>query len=692
MTKKLPLINREISWLSFNERVLQEAMDKSNPIIERLRFLGIFSNNLDEFFRVRVASVKRMIKHGKGLKQLLNDNPSDILEQINAIVLEHQEKFEQVFEEVKNELAQQDVYFINEKELSEKQGKFVRKFFKENVRQALVPLILDSKRPFPEVKGKSIYLAIKLYNDLLDTDVMYALIEIPTKDVGRFILLPSDDNKKYIILLDDVIRFCLDDVFDIFNFKHFDAYTIKFTRDAELDIDDDDITESIVERLEKSLKNRKKGEPVRFIYDAKMPYDLLNFIITKNDITKEDTIIPGGRYHNFKDFMQFPDIGLPNSTFKPLKPLEHAFIESKRNIFEAVFEKDILLAYPFQRFDYIIELLSEAAMHPKVSSIKINIYRLANRSKIVNALINAAKNGKKVTAVIELQARFDEGNNIKWAEILQENGVKVIFGVPGLKVHSKLILITLKENGKTIRIAHIGTGNFHEGTAKIYTDLSLLTADSVITNEVNKVFRFFKTNYERSLYRKLLVSPFNVRRRLNLLINREIKNAKQGNPAYIILKLNNLVDEEMIKKLYEASNAGVKITLIIRGICSLVPGVKGWSENIHAISIVGRFLEHSRVMIFGNNGNEEVYITSADWMHRNLSLRVEVGTPVQDKEIAQEIRKLIDMQLKDDDKARIIDAEQKNCYVNDKNGTYNSQIEIYTYFKSKLKEQVQKTE
>ena len=686
MSKKLPLINREISWLSFNERVLQEAMDKSNPLIERLRFLGIFSNNLDEFFRVRVASVKRMIKYGKGLKQLLHDNPSEILEQINEIVLTHQQKFEQVFESIKEELAQNDVYFINEKELTEEQGKYVKNFFKENVRQTLVPLILDKKRPFPEVKGKSIYLAIKLYNDLLDNEVMYALIEIPAKDIGRFVLLPEKDGKKYIILLDDVIRYCLDDVFDIFNFKHYDAYTIKFTRDAELDIDNDDISESVVERLEKSLKNRKKGEPVRFIYDAKMPYDLLNFIITKNKISKEDTIIPAGRYHNFKDFMSFPDIGLPNSTFKPLKPLEHPFIESKRNIFEAVFEKDILLAYPFQRFDYIIELLGEAAMHPKVTSIKINIYRLANRSKIVNALINAAKNGKKVTAVIELQARFDEENNIKWAEILQDNGVKVIFGVPGLKVHSKLILITLKNNRKTQRIAHIGTGNFHEGTAKIYTDLSLLTTDTAITNEVNKVFRFFKTNYERSLYRKLQVSPFNVRRKLNLLINREIKNAKAGKPAYIILKLNNLVDEEMIKKLYDASKAGVKITLIIRGICSLVPGVKGWSENIKAVSIVGRFLEHSRVLIFCNNGNEEVYITSADWMHRNLSRRVEVGVPVQSKEIAGVIRKMIDMQLNDDDKARIIDAEQKNEYVKGKKGKFNSQIETYKYFLTQLKD------
>tara|TARA_Y100000589_G_scaffold291166_1_gene294453 strand:- start:60951 stop:63014 length:2064 start_codon:yes stop_codon:yes gene_type:complete len=685
VNKNIPHINREISWLSFNERVLQEAKDKSNPIIERLRFLGIFSNNLDEFFRVRVASVKRMIKYGKSLKQLLQDNPAEILEQINDIVLKHQQQFEQVFEEIKQELAEQNVHFINEKELTQEQGEYVRRFFKENVRQALVPLILDKKRPFPEVKGKSIYLAIKLYNDLLDKEVMYALIEIPSKDVGRFVLLPSSDEKKYIILLDDVIRYCLDDVFEIFDFKYFEAYTIKFTRDAELDIDNDDISESVVERLEKSLKNRKKGEPVRFIYDAKMPYDLLNFIITKNEISKEDTIIPGGRYHNFKDFMQFPDIGLPNSTFKPLKPLEHPYIESKRNIFEAVFEKDILLSYPFQRFDYIIELLSEAAMHPKVTSIKINIYRLANRSKIVNALINAAKNGKKVTAVIELQARFDEENNIKWSEILQDNGVKVIFGVPGLKVHSKLILITMKENRQTKRIAHIGTGNFHEGTAKIYTDLSLLTTNPNITNEVNKVFRFFKTNYERSLYRKLLVSPFNVRRKLNLLINREVKNAKAGKPAYIILKLNNLVDDEMIKKLYDASNAGVKVSLIIRGICSLIPGEKGWSENIEAISIVGRFLEHTRVMIFCNNGNEEVYITSADWMHRNLSRRVEVGVPVEDKEIAKEIRKMIDFQLRDDDKARILDKEQKNEYVKGKKGTFNSQIETYRYFQKKLK-------
>lgn len=679
--EQLPLINRELSWLSFNERVLQEALDTSNPVLERLRFLGIFSNNRDEFFRVRVATVKRMTDLGKQARMQLYDDPEEVLDEIKAVILKQEKLFDKAFKNILADLKKVNIHFVNEKQLDEEQMSFVSNYFKDQVRSTLVPLMLDGKNK-TELADKASYLAIKLYNKEGSDDVAYALIEIP-RVLDRFLILPSDGNKKYVMFLDDVIRIGLPQVFKIFDYKKIEAYAIKLTRDAELDIDED-IDESVIEKLSKGLDRRKKAEPVRFIHDQKIPEDFLDFLLNTLRIKKKQDIIASGRYHNFKDFIKFPSIGGKNLNFGKLKPLRHPALNNKRSLLNAITEKDVLLNYPYQTFSHTIDILREAAIDPTVTEIQINIYRIASNSKVANALINASKNGKAVTVIVELRARFDEESNIYWSKKLQENGVRVIFGVDGLKVHSKLILITRKTGNSTKYITHIGTGNFHEGTANVYTDMSLWTANDVLAKEVSKLFVFFRNNYKHGNYRELIVSPFNVRRKLNKLIDKEISNAEKGKDAEIILKLNNLVDLELIKKLYKASQAGVKIRIIIRGICSLVPGVKGISENIKAISILDRYLEHARIMIFHNSGDPKYFLCSADWMGRNLDQRIEVTTPVYDDDIKQEIQDVIDIQWSDNQKARIIDAEQSNKYRPVKGKKIRSQIAIRNYYKAKF--------
>lgn len=681
---KLKFINREISWLSFNERVLQEADDEVNPVIERLRFLGIFSNNRDEFFRVRVATVKRMLTLSKKERTSLHVQPEELLEEIQKINVKHEAKFKKVHRKVMKDLEAQRIFFINEKQLTPNQEEQVAKYFSQKVRPALVPLMLDAKKKFPPLVDKATYLAVKLVKKAKKPQINYALIEIPSEILSRFYVLPVEEGNKYIIMLDDVIRYGLKQIFQIFEVDELHAHTFKLTRDAELDIDDD-VSESTLEKLEKSLKKRKKADPVRFVYDETMPRDMLDFVMDKLKIAGHSNLIAGGRYHNFKDFISFPDIGARHLRFTSFPPLKHPALRGQKSLLAVLENKDIMLSYPYQSFNYTIDILREAAIDPFVSSIKINLYRVARSSMVVNTLINAAKNGKSVTAIVELRARFDEQHNIHVSQKLQENGVKVIFGLESLKVHSKLILITRKEGRKTKRFAHVGTGNFHEGTARVYGDCSLWTADQRITNEVYKVFQFFKNNYKRGQYRHLIISPFNVRRNFTALIANEIKNAKAGNNAYIILKLNNLVDEEMIKKLYQASEAGVKVKLIVRGICSLIPGVKGQSENIEVISILDRFLEHARILVFCNNDEPRYYISSADWMERNLDRRVEVTVPIYDKALQQELQDMLDMQFADNVKARILDKKQKNEYV-DKGSSRDrrSQYELYKYFRSKL--------
>lgn len=680
----LPVINRDLSWLSFNTRVLQEAKDDRVPLLERLRFLGIFSNNLDEFFRVRVANLQRYDALPTKDKKKLGFDPRKILEKVQKLVVEQQKDFEQTFALILKKLQKKGIFHINENDLTPKQSVFVKNYFQQTVRPALVPIMMDKKSRFPDLKDKVIYLAVKLSYKKNNDKYQYALIEVPSQVVSRFLVVPDDNAKRTnVILLDDVIRHCLNEIFSIFDYDKIEAATIKVTRDAELEIADD-FSKSMMDKMARSLKKRKKGEPVRFIYDQAIPKDLLQFIMRNLELEDNDPIIAAGRYHNFKDFIKFPSVGSQDLVNPPLPPLPHRYLLNQRSILNVVRKKDILLSYPYQSFHYIIDLLREAAIDPRVTAIKINLYRVAEKSKIINALLNAAKNGKEVTVVIELQARFDEENNIKMANKLEEEGVKVIYGVQGLKVHSKLILITRLEENKPVHFAHVGTGNFHEGNALVYGDHSLLTADERITKEVNKIFNFFYANYNRGTYRYLFVSPFNTRKRISELIQNEIKNAKRHHDAYITLKLNNLTCPEMIQELYEASQAGVKIRLIIRGMCSLIPGVKGLSENIEAVSIVDRFLEHSRVLIFGNDGNELIFLSSADWMERNLDKRIEVTTPIFDSEVRAQIRNVIGHQLRGTAKARILDKELKNQYkyeLQPKKEQYRSQIETYEYFK-----------
>lgn len=676
---------RDISWLSFNERVLQEAEDENVPLIERMRFLGIFSNNRDEFFRVRVATLRRLAEMGKKALVLFDENesPKDVIPEIQKIVLNQVQRFNKIYDSLLNELRKEHIYMINETQLSTEQAKEVMQYFKAKVRPALVPVMLNKKTPEPHLKDKAIYLGIRASNRKSQGKMKYALIEIPTGTVDRFYILNSGNEKeRYIILLDDIIRLGLKDVFRIFDFHQIEAYNFKMTRDAELDIDND-ISASWMEKMVKSLDDRKKGEPVRFVYDREMPEDLLGVLMKKLRLHDVENIIPAGRYHNFKDFMGFPSIGRKELRYESLPPQDHPGLKDQRSYLEVISNKDILLSYPYQHFSYIINLLREAAIDPKVESIQINLYRVAKNSMVINALINAAQNGKNVTVVVELQARFDEENNIRVSNRLEDAGVRIIFGVPGLKVHSKLILITRKEGRSLKHYAHIGTGNFHEGTARIYGDYSLLTANQEIAREVVKVFEFFERNYRRPAFKHLIVSPFNMRRRFIQMINQEIDNAEKGKEAYIILKLNNLVDHQMVRKLYEASQAGVKVRLMNRGICSLVPGVKGLSENIEVYSVVDRFLEHARVEIFCNGGDEMIYIGSADWMTRNIDYRVELTTPVYDPEVRKTIRDMIDIQFQDNTKCRIIDKKQTNPYRKPEKGEQEvrSQIAQYEYFK-----------
>jgi polyphosphate kinase len=683
MANKNRIINRELSWLAFNERVLQEAMDPNVPLIERFRFLGIYSNNQDEFFKVRVATIKRMIDVAESISGKSSKKPRKILNEIQKKVIQLRDKFEQTYTALLKDLAQHNIHIINEKQLNQEQADYVRMFFQEEVLSVITPVMLHNVKKFPQLRDKSIYLAIKMTSSDTSIEPEYALIEIPGEEIGRFVVLPPDGKQRFIILLDDVIRFCLDDIFDIFHYDQFEGFTIKLTRDAELDIDND-LSKSFLEKIDSSVTDRKKGQPVRFVYDSSMPDDFLNYFITTLKLDDEDNLIPGGRYHNFKDYMKFPNMGLKSLEYRPTPAISHPDIKPHKSIMQVLQKKDILLHVPFQKFDHYINLLREAAIDPNVISISISLYRVANNSRVINALISAAMNGKKVTVIIELQARFDEKSNIFWARSLEEAGARVLFGLPGLKVHAKLSLITRRENRKMVRYASVGTGNFHEGTAQVYGDLSLLTSDPRITSEVNKIFNFFDTTYKTFKYKHLLVSPLYMRNRLTSMVEKEIRNAREGKDAYILLKINSMVDEDMIKKLYQANAAGVKIKAIIRGMCSLIPGVPGQSENIEVISIVDKFLEHARIFVFCNNNDEKYYISSADWMPRNLDHRVEVACPIYDPEIQMEIRDILEIQMKDNVKARIIEETQANNYRQSEGSRpVQSQMELYKYYQQK---------
>lgn len=681
----MELFNRELSWLSFNERVLQESLDAANPLVERMRFLGIYSNNMDEFFRVRVASVRRLIALKQKKIDGFNGGPAALLKEVRKRVLEQQQLFELSYLKLLVELEENKVIIAREEDLTATEKDFVNNFFRETVRPAIFPIMLSTKRSLPQLQDKDIYLAIKMIS-FDKSKVKYAMIAIP-KLISRFVVIstPKAEVKK-LMLIDDIIRLNLKEIFTIFSFDQVTAHTFKITRDAELDVDDD-ISKSFIEKMRDSIEMRKLGETVRFVYDSSMPIDLLRYLMNSLKLEAGENIIPGGRYHNFKDFMNFPDFRIKQFLFPEKKPLNHpAFDNSSTPMLKTIIEKDVLLTFPFQTFQHILDVLREAAIDPKVLSVKINLYRVAPDSQIINALISAARNGKKVTVIIELKARFDEANNIKWSNLLEENGVIVLFGVPNLKVHSKLFIIKRKNGDKTELIAHVGSGNFHEKTSQVYTDCSLLTANPIITKEVEKIFKIFKNNLDRSIFRELIVSPFNTRRKIISLIETEIENASKGKEAFIYIKLNNLVDAVIIKKLYEASKAGVQIRCIIRGVCGMIAGLKGLSENIEVRSIVGRYLEHSRILIFANGGNEKYFLSSADWMERNIDKRIEVTTPILDKDIQKDLKFIFEAGLKDNQKARIVDAQQKNKKVKaEDEKPFNSQNEIYDYFCAKLK-------
>lgn len=683
MAKKFEFINREISWLSFNERVLQEAADEKNPLVERMKFLGIFSNNRDEFFRVRVATVKRMVNLGILDSDPQYKNPTRLLNQIQKITLKQQERFHSIYADLLGKLEEKNIYLINEKQVETQHIDFINNYFERKIYPALVPIMLDNVKEFPYLKDKEIYFAVELIKYEAKKR-KYAIIEIPTSAVGRFLVLPSIENKSYIMLIDDVIRFCLKEVFKIFEPDEIKAYTIKVTRDAELDLDND-ISKSFLEQMKKSLKKRKLGEPVRFVYDSELPEEFLKYFMDKLGMDEDDNLIPGKRYHNFKDFIKFPNVAGKNFQFDKIVQLPVKQLEDEKSMFVAIKKKDVLVHYPYQTFNYFIDLLREAAIDPKVKSIKITIYRLASGSRVVNALINAAKNGKKVTVVIELQARFDEENNIYWSNQLQEEGVSVLHGVAGLKIHSKICMITRKEQNKLVNYCAIGTGNYNENTANLYSDLALYTANSQITSEVSKVFKTIEGKITPYYYKHLVLSPHSLRNKLVRLINTEKRNALAGKPAYIYLKLNSLVDNDLITKLYQAGKAGVKIKLNIRGICSLIAGVPGLSENIEAISILDKFLEHSRVYVFCNGNKPKYYISSADWMVRNLDRRIEVTCPIYDKEIQREIQDFLDIQFSDNVKARQLDKKLSNQYRKiDGQPQIRAQFELYEYYKNKL--------
>lgn len=674
-------IEKELSWLSFNERVLQEAADKTVPLIERIRFLGIFSNNLDEFYKVRFADVKRriLISQERGG----SDNSKHLLTKMQTKALKLNEQFDELYGDLIREMARRRIFLVNENQLDDTQKRWITKYFRKEVMPHITPLLIkDDIDVLQFLKDEYAYITVDLRKD---DHSQYALLEIPTDHLPRFVMVPEQKGKrrKTIILLDNIIRYCLDELFKgFFDYDELNGYAMKMTRDAEYDLRLE-IEYSLLEQMSEGVNQRLTAMPVRFVYEREMPQEMLDFLCSKLQISNYDSLIPGGRYHNFKDFIGFPNVGREYLENKPMPPMKCADFEGYANSFDAIKAKDILLYYPYHTFDHISELVRQASFDPKVLAIKINIYRVAKDSRLMNSLIDAVHNGKSVTVVVELQARFDEEANIEWSKVLTDAGVHVIFGAPGLKIHSKLLLISRREEGEIVRYAHIGTGNFHEKTARIYTDFALLTADQEITNEVRNVFGYIENPYRPVRFNHLIVSPRNSRKQLYRLIDGEIANAKAGKKAALTIKVNNLVDKGIVNKLYGASNAGVKINMIIRGMCSLVPGIEGVSENIRIISIVDRFLEHPRVVITHNDGAPQVYISSADWMTRNIDHRIEVAAPVRDPRLKQRIIDITNIHFTDTVKARLIDKEMSNSYVPRGNRKkVRSQVAIYDYLKN----------
>lgn len=670
---------KELSWLSFNQRVLQEAADESNPLIERIRFLGIYSSNLDEFYKVQFANLKKYVLIEQEQAQATS-NAKHLLRQVNQKVIQLELQFDQLYNELLLEMARNQIFLINERQLTTYQETWIKNYYKQNLRQYITPILLDSHTELIQfLKDDHAYLAVEI---ICKDSISYALLELPTDNAPRFVLLPSEvsTKNKSIIFLDNILRYCLADIFKVFfDAVELNAYSININRDAEYELNTE--LDSLLELMSQGLKQRLTAQPVRFTYQKDMPKALFELLINKLRLTEQDAM-PGGRYPNFKDLANFPDLGVKNLLNKRLPSLAYNRFKKFRNAFATIKDRDVLLYYPYYSFGHVLEIMRQASFDPAVTHIRMNIYRVAKDSRFIHAAINAANNGKKVTVVVELQARFDEEANIKWAKRLIRSGIKVIYSQPKLKIHAKLFLIDRKEDDRIVRYAHIGSGNFNEKTARIYTDFSLLTADPAITDEVIKVFNFIENPFKPVTFHHLLVSPQNTRLRFHEFIEREINNAKAGKPSGIYLKLNAITDKEMINQLYKASCAGVKIRMIVRGTCILVPQIPNLSENIYVTSIVDQYLEHARVYIFENDGNKDTYISSADWMPRNLDNRIEVGVKIFDLTLKSTIHNIFNIQCNDNVKARIIDKDNMNNYAQRGNKKkVRAQRAIYDYLK-----------
>ena len=667
---------RDISWMYFNRRILQEAMKERVPILERLSFLGIYSNNLDEFFRVRVATQSRVAECEDKAAHSEREEALKLIRQINKLNNRYSKEYEGAIKQVTAELEKENICLVNHVQLDEEQQLFVDSFYQQRLNGFISPVWLKSVKQLGNEADENIFLAVKMRKEGHKVGE-YAIIELPVAQAGRFIRLPDKDGKNYLMYLDDVVRYCLPLIFHGMNYKHFEAYAFKFTKDAEMEIDND-LRNGMMQKISKGVKSRKRGEPLRVIYDASMPKDLLKRVMNKLNLDKLDTVLGGGKYHNHKDLMRFPDCGRKDLKYPEWTPVLKNELSGNVGMLELIRRKDRFIHVPYHSFDSYIRILQEAAINKEVKSIKTTLYRLAKDSKVVKALINAARNGKKVTVVIELLARFDEASNIDWSKKMQDAGIRVIFGVEGLKVHSKITYISMKTGAD---IACISTGNFHEGNARMYTDYMLMTAAKNVTRDVSLVFDFIERPYSPVRFKELLVSPNEMKQKFSRLINEEIKNKQAGKPAYILIKINHITDPVMVKKLYEASSHGVRIDLLVRGNCSLITGVPGVSDTIRINGIIDRYLEHSRIFIFANGGDEKMFIGSADWMPRNLDNRVEVIAPVYDPEIKADLKRVVEYGLKDTLQGRVVDGTGENCpWISEDKTAFRSQEELYKYY------------
>ena len=682
-------IDRDLSWMYFNRRILQEATKENVPLLERLGFLGIYSNNLDEFFRVRMATLSRIAEcEDKSLRKE-SEHARKLIKRINRLNAVYAKEYEEALAGVRSRLRNEHIFLLNENELDEDQQRYVRRFFRQRLSGFVSPVWITAARQLTEETDDSIYLAVKMNTEGRKAGD-YALIELPVQVSGRFVRLPDRDGNKYLMYLDDVIRYCLPFIFGGLGYTHFEAYAFKFTKDAEMEIGND-LRTGVLQKISKGVKSRRKGDALRVIYDQDMPAALHKRVMNLLNLDKLDTVQAGGRYHNHKDLMAFPDCGRDDLKYPVWKPLVRPETNSSRDsVLRMVQEGDRFIHVPYHSFDYYIRLLQEAAIHKEVKSIKTTLYRLAKDSKVVKALICAARNGKKVTVVIELLARFDEASNINWSKKMQDAGVNVIFGVENLKVHSKITHIGMR-NGSDI--ACVSTGNFHEGNARVYTDYMLMTAAKNIVKDVNAVFTFIEKPYMPVTFKELLVSPNEMKKKFVRLINNEIRNRQQGKPAYIKVKINHITEPEMVRKLYEASENGVRVDLLVRGNCSLVTGIPGKSDNIRICGIIDRYLEHSRIFIFANGGEKKCFIGSADWMPRNLDNRIEVVTPVYDAKIKEDLEKVIDYGLRDTMQGRIVDGTGENRPWTTEDGeAFRSQEQLYLHYREQLAGETQASE